>query len=85
MTEGIELRNQEKIRTLEEKETYNYLGILEADTIKQVDMKERAFQENQKTTREKTISKETYQNDKYLRCPPRKILGIILEVDKRRT
>ena len=34
MTEGIELPNQEKIRMLGEKETYKYLGILEADTIK---------------------------------------------------
>ena len=35
----MELPNQEKIRTLEEKEIYKYLGILEADTIKQVEMK----------------------------------------------
>ena len=34
MTEGIELPNQEKFRTLREKKTYKYLGILEADTIK---------------------------------------------------
>ena len=34
MTEEIELPNQGKIRTLEEKETYKYLGILEAYTIK---------------------------------------------------
>ena len=40
MTEGIELLNQEKIRTLGEKETYTYLGILETDTIKQEEMKE---------------------------------------------
>ena len=31
--------NQYKIRTLGEKETYKYLGILEADIIKQVEMK----------------------------------------------
>ena len=37
MTQGIELLNQGKI--LGEKETYNYLGILEADTITQVEMK----------------------------------------------
>ena len=36
MTERVELRNQEKIRTLGEKETNKYMGILEADTIKQV-------------------------------------------------
>ena len=41
MAEGIELPNQEKIRTLVEKETYTYLRILEADTIKQVKMKEK--------------------------------------------
>ncbi len=37
----MELPNQDKIRTLGEKETYKYLGILEADTIKQVEMKEK--------------------------------------------
>ena len=30
-----------KIRTLGEKETYKYLGILEADIIKQAEMKEK--------------------------------------------
>ena len=34
-----ELPNQDKIRTLEENETYKYFGILGADTIKQVEMK----------------------------------------------
>ncbi len=41
MMEGVELANQVIIRTLGEKETYKYLGILEADTIKQVEMKEK--------------------------------------------
>ena len=40
MTEGVELPNQVVIRTLGEKKTYKYLGILEADTTKQVEMKE---------------------------------------------
>ena len=40
MTDEMELPNQERFRTLEENETYNYLGILEADTIKQVQMKD---------------------------------------------
>ncbi len=39
MTDGTELPNQDKIRTLWENETYKYLDILEADTIKQVEMK----------------------------------------------
>ena len=40
MTDGMELPNHDKIKTLEENETYKYLGILEADTIKQVQMKD---------------------------------------------
>ena len=40
ITEAAELPNQ-VIRTLEEKEAYNYLGILEADNIKQQEMKEK--------------------------------------------
>ena len=41
MMKGIELPNQENIRTFREKETYKYLGIFEADTIKQIEMKEK--------------------------------------------
>ena len=41
MTDGAELPNQAVIRTLGEKDTYKYLGILEADTTKQVEMKEK--------------------------------------------
>ena len=37
-TDGMELPNQDKIRTLWEKESYKYLGILEADIIKQVEI-----------------------------------------------
>ena len=40
MTDGIELPNHDKIKTLEENETYKYLGILEADTIRQVQIKD---------------------------------------------
>ena len=35
LTDGMELLNKDKIRTLGEKETYKYLEILKADTIKQ--------------------------------------------------
>ena len=41
MTEGVELPNQVIIRTLGEKETNKHLGTLEADTIKQQEMKEK--------------------------------------------
>ena len=34
MSDGMEQPNHNRIRTVEEKETYKYLGILEADTIK---------------------------------------------------
>ena len=42
MTEGVKLPNQIVIRTLREKETYKYL---EANTIKQVEMKEKIKKE----------------------------------------
>ena len=51
MMEGIEITNQEKIRTFGEKETYKYFGILEAATIKQAEMKEKIKKEYLKKTR----------------------------------
>ena len=42
MTEGVELLNQDKIKTTGEK-NYKCLAIFEADTIKQVEMKENIF------------------------------------------
>ena len=36
MSQAMELQNQEKIRALGEKGLYKFLGILKADTIKQV-------------------------------------------------
>ena len=57
---GIELPNHDSVRTLIQKETHRYLEILEADTIKQQEMKEkkleRVSQGNQKTTRDKNIT-----------------------------
>ena len=41
ITDVMKLPNQDKIRTLAENETYTYLGILEADSIKQVEIKDR--------------------------------------------
>ena len=49
LTDGMELPNQDKIRTLAENETYKYLGILEADTIKQVKMKNKILKEYLRT------------------------------------
>ena len=58
-TDGIDLQNQEKVRSLGEKETYKYLGILEVNTTKQVELKEKKnkkrSQENAETTGNQTI------------------------------
>ena len=43
--EGVKLPNQVVIRMFGEKETYKYLGILEADTIKQQEWKEKIKKE----------------------------------------
>ena len=61
MTDGIELPNRDKIRTLGENETYKYLGILEADTIKQVEMKDKIQKEYLRRTR-KLETKLTSRN-----------------------
>ena len=50
MTEKIELLNQEKIRTLREKENFMYVRMLEMDTIKQAEMKEEKSLHDGKTT-----------------------------------
>ena len=41
ITEEIELPNQKRIRMFGEKETYIYLGIVEVNTIKQAEIKEK--------------------------------------------
>ena len=62
MTDGIELPNQDRIRTLEEKETYKYSGILEADTIKQVQMKDTIQKEYVRRTRKLLETKLSNRN-----------------------
>ena len=62
MTDRMELPNHDKIRTLEENETYKYLGILEADTIKQVQMKDRIRKEYLRRTRKLLETKLTSRN-----------------------
>ena len=61
-----EKRGEDKLRkTLEEKEKYKYLGVLESDTIKQTKMKEknkkRVPQKNEKTTRNQARQLKSYQ------------------------
>ena len=77
-TDRIELPNPDKIRTLREKEPYKYLGILEADTIKQVKIKDKIKKEYPKKTR-KLHETKLYCRKLFLR----KILRTFLEVDQR--
>ena len=70
LIEGIELPNQERIRTLGEKENYKYLWILKSDTIKQAEMKEKITKEYFKRTRNQTLQQKSHQSDKQLGCPP---------------
>ena len=51
ITDEMELPNHDKIRTLGENETCKYLGIFEANTIKQVEMKEKIQKEYLTKTR----------------------------------
>ena len=51
LTDGMEQPNKDKIKTLAENETYKYLGILEADIIKQAEMKEKIQKEYLRRTR----------------------------------
>ena len=52
LTNGMELPNQDKIKTFTENENYKYLGILEADTIKQVEMKDKIQKEYLRTRKQ---------------------------------
>ena len=61
-TDGIELPNQDKIRTLGGNETYKYLGILAADTIKQVQMKDKIQKEYLRRTRRLLETKLSSRN-----------------------
>ena len=58
----MELPNQDKIRTLAENETYKCLAILEADTIKQVKMKDKIQKEYLRRTRKLLETKLSSRN-----------------------
>ena len=62
ITDGMELPIQEKIRTLAENETYKYLGILEADTIKHVEMKDKIQKVYHRRTRKLLKTKLSSRN-----------------------
>ena len=58
----MELPNQDKIRTLAENETYKYLGILEADIIKQVEIKDNIQNKYHRRTRKLLETKLSCRN-----------------------
>ena len=58
----MELPNKDKIKTLVENEIYKYLGILEADTIKQAEMKEKIQKEYLRRTRKLLETKLNSRN-----------------------
>ena len=66
LADEMELQNQDNIRTLGENETYKYWGILEADTIKQLEMKDKIQKEylrepenySRQNSQAETLSKE---------------------------
>ena len=62
MTDEMELPNHNKIRTRGENETYKYLGILEADTIKQVEMKDKVRKGYLRRTRKLLETKLSSRN-----------------------
>ena len=62
MTEGVKLPNQVVIRMLGKKEAYKYFGILEVDTIKQVEMKEKIKKEYLRKNRKLVETKPYCRN-----------------------
>ena len=62
LTDGMELPNKDKIKTLAENETYKYLDILEADTIKQAEIKEKIQKEYLRRTRKLLETKLNSRN-----------------------
>ena len=62
LTDRMELPNKDKINALAENKTYKYLGILEADTIKQAEMKEKIQKEYLRRTRKLPETKLNSRN-----------------------
>ena len=84
-TKGIEQPNKERIRTLGEKENNKYLGILEADTIKQTEIKEKKRKkDNPRRTRKLLENKlcSRVQRNKQLGISSCKIFWVILKMEK---
>ena len=84
LTDGMELPNQEKIKTLREKETYKYL-LRPSNKWRWKKKLRMCISGESESYSRQTMQQKPYQRNKYLDCTPRKIFGTILEVDQRRT
>ena len=60
MIKGIELPNQDKIRTFSENKPYKYLGILEVDTMKRAEMKEKIKKKKNISGERENFSKQNF-------------------------
>ena len=70
---------------LGEKENYKYLGILEEDTIRQIEMKGKIRKDYHRRIRklhETKLSNSAKEKKQQLSRPPRKIFGAILKKSK---
>ena len=57
----MELPNQDKVRTLGERETYKYVDILATDTINRVEMKDKFKKEYLRRTRKQLETNSLYE------------------------
>ena len=82
LTNGMGLPNQDKIRSLGEKDIYKYLDILEADTTKQVEMKDKSRRnisgEPENYSRQNYVAKR----NEYLGCILARYSGSFLKWDR---
>ena len=62
INDGMELPNQDNVRTLTENVSYKCMGILEADTIKQVEMKDKIQKDYLRRTRKLLETKHSSWN-----------------------
>ena len=86
--EGMELLNNEIIRTLGENKIYKYLRIFEADTINQTEKKEKVIKGYLRRIWKLLETKHCHRNPiKGINPwePHFKILGTIIQIDKRGT
>ena len=79
-TDRMELPNQDKIRTIGEKEIYKYLGILEADTLVEMKKtKKRYLGKNNKSLDSKLHSRNLIKEINYRAGSLVRYLGLFLK------